>query len=299
MARTPEDYAAGGLVERRIGHRRSGSRGGGRRRTDRRMAAGIALAAVVAVAGTPARADVYTRINSKGVLEATNVPASPHDFKLAYRSKGTVVHSAGFRLRASANREFDHHIEAAAALHGVSRELVRTIIQVESAFDSLAVSTAGARGLMQLMPATARRFGVADSFDPRQNIFGGTRYLRVLLDTYGGDVSLSAAAYNAGETAVARYNGIPPYPETQGYVRRVNALLGGAVEALDASVTPALFIAPGDGNRTPRAAGASRGTAPVARRPRLSYRWKDAKGVVHLEQAPPATGEYTIIRSTD
>ena len=297
MSQTPEDSAAGGIVERRSGDRRSGSRQGGRRWTDRRTAVGVALA-TMSLAGNAARADVYTHINSKGVLEATNVPASPQDFELAYRSKGALVHSAGFRLGASTNREFDQHIEAASILHGVSRELIRAIIQVESAFDSLAVSTAGARGLMQLMPATARRFGVADSFDPRQNIFGGTRYLRVLLDTYGGDISLSAAAYDAGESAVARYNGIPPYPETRNYVRKVNALLGGAAEALDASVTPAMPISPGDGT-APRAATAFRAAAPVAKRPRIYYRWKDPKGVVHMEQAPPTTGEYTAIRSTD
>jgi soluble lytic murein transglycosylase-like protein len=192
------------VAERRKGPRRSTERGGpDRRHANRLAAAGVALAvASLTVGARTARADIYTRLNSKGVLEATNVPASPQRFKLAYRSKGTLVHSAGFRMRASSNTEFDAHIDAAAALHGVSRDLVRAIIQVESGFDNLAVSTAGARGLMQLMPATARRLGVTDSFDARQNIFAGTRYLRILLDTYGDDVSLCAAAYNAGEGAV-------------------------------------------------------------------------------------------------
>jgi hypothetical protein len=224
---------------------------------------------------------VYSRINSKGVLEATNVPANPQDFKLTYRSKGTLVHSAGFRMRASSNTEFDAHIDAAVALHAVSRDLVRAIIQVESAFDNRAVSTAGAQGLMQLMPSTARRFGVTDSFDARQNIFAGTRYLRILLDTYGGDVSLSAAAYNAGEGAVARYNGIPPFPETRSYVRKVNALLGSALDAV------------------PSVAPASHSAVPVVKRPSVYYRWTDANGFVHLEQAPPTTGAFTIIRSAD
>ena len=255
----------------------------------------MAVAALTAGA-RPARADVYTRINSKGVVEATNVPASPQDFKLTYRSKGTLVHSAGFRMGAWSNTEFAAHIDAAVALHGVSRDLVLAIIQVESAFDNLAVSTAGARGLMQLMPATARRFGVTDSFDARQNVFAGTRYLRILLDTYGGDVSLAAAAYNAGEGAVARYNGIPPFPETRNYVRKVNALLGGAVDAL-ASLAPAMFIAPGE--RTAPKPPASAPTAPVVRRPSVYYRWKDADGVVHVEQAPPTSGEFTTIRSRD
>lgn len=283
------------LAERRKGRRRSTERGASdRRHANRRAVAGVALAIEsLAVGAQTARADVYTRVNSKGVLEATDVPSEL--FKLAYRSKGTLVHSAGFYARASSNTEFDALINAAAALHGVSRDLVRAIIQVESDFDQLAVSTAGARGLMQLMPATARRLGVTDSFDARQNIFAGTRYLRILLDTYGEDVSRSTAAYNAGERAVARYGGIPPFRETQNYVRRVNALLGGAGEASAASVAPALFITPGE--TAPKAA--AQPAAPVVKRPRVHYRWKDAKGVVHLAQTPPATGEFTTIRSTD
>ena len=114
----------------------------------------------------------------------------------------------------------------------MSLDLVRAIIQVESDFDHLARSSKGAQGLMQLMPATAERFGVGDPFDPRQNIFGGVQYLRVLLDMFGGDVILASAAYNAGENAVIRYNGVPPYRETQGYVEKVRSLLGDAASAL-------------------------------------------------------------------
>jgi hypothetical protein len=168
--------------------------------------------------------------------EVTDARGGVTDFTLAYCSKGTLVRSAALRMRGST--EFDAQIYAAAALHGVRGDLVRAIIQVESDFDRQAVSAAGARGLMQLMPATARRFGVTDGFDARQNIFAGTRYLRTLLDTYGDDVSLSAAAYNAGEGAVARYGGIPPFRETQSFVRKVNALLGGVVDA-SASRAPA------------------------------------------------------------
>jgi soluble lytic murein transglycosylase-like protein len=98
-------------------------------------------------------------------------------------------------------------------------------IQTESEFDPLAVSSRGACGLMQLMPVTARRFGVSDCFDPRQNILAGTRFLKSLLTRYRGSVALSIAAYNAGESAVARHRGIPPYAQTRAYVRRVQALL--------------------------------------------------------------------------
>ena len=131
-------------------------------------------------------------------------------------------------MRRSYNGEFDHHIAAATSSYNVSLDLVRAIIQVESDFDHLARSSKGAQGLMQLMPATAARFGVNDPYDPRQNIFGGVQYLRILLDMFGGDVELAAAAYNAGENAVLRYNGVPPYRETRGYVAKVQSLLGGA-----------------------------------------------------------------------
>ena len=293
--------------ERRRGDRRQSPRGGpDRRRGDRRAAscagAFLTLAALAVV--PEARADIYTRTNQSGLTEATNLP-SGNDFKLTYRSwKGVVIHSPGFALRPSANRDFDDHIQAAATQHGISEELIRAIIQVESQFDRLAVSTAGARGLMQLMPATARSMGVVDSFDARQNIFGGARYLKQLLGRYGGDVSLTAAAYNAGEGAVARYNGIPPFKETQGYVRKVNAILGGAAASVAAEI-PALFIAAGEGSRTappPARAAAPLGRAKAAATkpgPRTYYRWKDAKGVVHMSEAPPATGEYSTIKSTD
>ena len=117
---------------------------------------------------------------------------------------------------------------------------------VESEFDQWAVSSKGARGLMQLMPATARRLGVSDSFDARQNIFGGTQYLRILLDQFGGDVALALAAYNAGPNAVLRYGGIPPYRETRGYVQKVQAQLGAGFAAPAPSSNAAAFYVPSD-----------------------------------------------------
>ena len=291
--------------DRRRGQRRQADRGGvDRRRGERRASVGAVVALAALVATPCARADIYTRVNSSGVTEATNLP-NDADFKLTYRSpKGIVIHSPGFNLRPSANHDFDHHIMAASVQHGISQDLIRAIIQVESQFDRLAVSTAGARGLMQLMPATARAMGVTDAFDARQNIFGGARYLRVLLGLYGGDISLTAAAYNAGETAVARYKGVPPYKETQDYVRKVNAILGSAV-AEAAPEIPALFIAAGDGARAPRTPARAAGVTGVAKvsavkpGPRVYYRWKDAKGVVHMTESPPSTGEYSTIKSTD
>ena len=110
---------------------------------------------------------------------------------------------------------------AAARRHSLDPDLVQAVVAVESGFRPDAVSPKGAQGLMQLMPYTARALGVKDSFDPAANLDGGTRYLRALIERYDGDVKRALAAYNAGEGAVARHGGVPPYPETMAYVRKV------------------------------------------------------------------------------
>ena len=112
-------------------------------------------------------------------------------------------------------------IRAAATRHALAPELIESVILVESNFEARAVSRKGARGLMQLMPATAARLGVRNVFDARQNVEGGVRHLRYLVDLYGGNLALALAAYNAGVEAVGRYGGIPPYAETRAYVQRV------------------------------------------------------------------------------
>jgi soluble lytic murein transglycosylase-like protein len=301
------------VADRRQGERRAASRGGAdRRQADRRMgrAGASVLAAAVALTALSAEAQIYTRRNSNGTVEATNVPDAA-DFRLTYIGKGTLIHSAAFRLRPNYNGEFNHHIDAAATLHGVSTELVRAVIQVESEFDPLARSSKGAQGLMQLMPDTARRMGVANALDPRQNIFGGVRYLRQLLDMFRGDVALTAAAYNAGENAVTRYGGVPPFRETRGYVQKVQSLLSGFVP----SVQAASFITPTTGGieaavasiRASSPTAARRPVAAPARparvtpaRPRVFYKWTDAGGVVHVGQTPPSEGiVYTMIRALD
>jgi soluble lytic murein transglycosylase-like protein len=118
-------------------------------------------------------------------------------------------------------------IDRLAAHHGVNKNLVHAMIKVESNYQPRAVSSKGAMGLMQLMPATARQYGVSDPFDPVQNLGAGIQHLRGLLDRYGkGRESLALAAYNAGEATVSRYRGIPPFRETQNYVRRILSLTG-------------------------------------------------------------------------
>jgi soluble lytic murein transglycosylase-like protein len=126
-------------------------------------------------------------------------------------------------LRLNTNA-YQSEISAASRDYGVDESIVRAIIHAESAFNPTALSRVGAQGLMQLMPATARRFGVANAFDAGQNIRGGVQYLAFLLKRFNGDLSLVAAGYNAGEGAVDKYKGVPPYSETQRYVQRVSLL---------------------------------------------------------------------------
>ena len=133
-------------------------------------------------------------------------------------------------------------IYATARRHEVNPALVAALVRAESAFNAAAVSHKGAGGLMQLMPATARRFGLneGERFDPQRNLEAGTRYLRWLLDRYEGDVAQALAAYNAGEGTVARYGGVPPYRETRDYIRRIYATLGYASSSGESSVAALL-----------------------------------------------------------
>ena len=121
----------------------------------------------------------------------------------------------------AARGQYASEIREISSRHGVDATLVESVIRAESAFNPTAVSRSGARGLMQLMPKTALALGVRDSFNPRENIEGGVRHLRYLLDRYPGNLALAVAAYNAGEGAVDAHRGVPPYAETQQYVQRV------------------------------------------------------------------------------
>jgi soluble lytic murein transglycosylase-like protein len=131
-------------------------------------------------------------------------------------------------------------VERIAGEEGVEVPLVHSVIQAESNYNSSAVSAKGAQGIMQLIPSTARRFGVSNTFDAEENIEGGVKYLKFLLDYYHGDYTKSIAAYNAGEGAVDKYNGVPPYAETQGYVRTVaKRLTAQRLQKIGNTATPA------------------------------------------------------------
>jgi Transglycosylase SLT domain len=142
-------------------------------------------------------------------------------------------HFAAQPVLAPATGPFGNLIRAAALKHGVDETLIKHLIEVESNFNPRAVSRKQAQGLMQLVPETAARYSVANIFDPAQNIDAGTHYLKDLLERYRGNLSLALAAYNAGPDMVARYGGIPPFPETQKYVRLITAKLAATTSTID------------------------------------------------------------------
>jgi soluble lytic murein transglycosylase-like protein len=174
-----------------------------------------------------ARADIYAFVDDQGVTHFSNVPTDEH-YQLVLASPPAADETGDDaqvrvnpKLLARAD-QYDTFIQEAARVADVDSQLLRAVIVVESAFDERAVSKRGARGLMQLMPATGRRYGARDLFNPLQNIRAGARYLRDLLDRYGDDLELVLAAYNAGEDAVDRYGRVvPPFKETRAYVPRV------------------------------------------------------------------------------
>jgi len=213
---------------------------------------------------TPAFAQIYSWHDAAGMLVVSDRPnpAGPSSMT-TYEVTGSKSFRATKSLKISSKSDlYDESITRHAANNGLSPDLVRAVIQVESAYDPMAISPKGAMGLMQLMPATATEFGVQNPFHPDQNIGAGVKYLKQLLTQFDNKVELALAAYNAGPGNVEKYhNVVPPFAETQAYVKRVT------------------------------------GAAPSAP-PNTIYRWMevvDGRPVTKFSNKPPATGAYEIV----
>lgn len=192
-----------------------------------RFGTALRVGALLALPVT-ASADIYQYVDADGTLHFTNSkPANAAARVYMKTAPSAPAARPGVTPFAPQDRDpgrytrFDEHIRQAASLYQIPEQLVRAVIKVESDYDPRAVSYAGARGLMQLMPETAGRLGVKDINDPRENVFGGVRYLRMLANLFNGDLELTVAGYNAGEQAVIQYGGIPPYAQTRDYVVKV------------------------------------------------------------------------------
>jgi soluble lytic murein transglycosylase-like protein len=193
------------------------------------------VAPTTSARGGGARNNYYAYTDDAGVLHVTNVPERRRGaWKLWKTLEGSrssaEAQDAGpapggsrgrVRLGAERMHRYDSHIRGAATRYQLPESLVRAVIHTESNYHAHAVSRAGAMGLMQLMPKTAKALGVSDAFDPRQNIYGGARYLRLLANRYEGQLVLVLAAYNAGAGNVDKYGGVPPFSETRAYVKGV------------------------------------------------------------------------------
>jgi soluble lytic murein transglycosylase-like protein len=209
---------------------------------------------------SPASAQIYSWRDADGKLVLSDKPRTGDAATSTYAVHGTIAVLTTDNSTAK-SAPYEAAITEHARRQQVAADLVRAVIQVESAFNPVAVSSKGAMGLMQLMPATARELGVRNPFDPDQNIRGGVAYLRRLLDRYDGNVELALAAYNAGMGNVEKYGDVPPFKETKNYVKKVTG------------ATPPVPV-------------------------NIIYKWMelvDGKPVIKFSNKPPAEGSYQIV----
>jgi len=203
-------------------------------------------------------------VNSNGRVVFTNLVGTATSPSVAVPSKTSDV------LASQVPSSLLTLVDTISANHGVDPALVRAVIKTESNFNRFAVSNKGAMGLMQLIPSTGRRYGVQDFFDPQQNVDGGVRYLKFLLEKFKGNLDLSLAAYNAGENLVERLGRIPPYPETANYVRRIRAIYKTKSTPITTPAVPEEMMAAAS---TPEA-------------PKI-FKTVDSRGVVHFSNIEP------------
>ncbi|HIJ97072.1 MAG TPA: lytic transglycosylase domain-containing protein [Desulfuromonadales bacterium] len=191
-----------------------------------KRALSCSLLICLCVVSTLANADIYRYEDDEGIVHFTDAPTDKR-FKVFMRDlKKDRELRTKLKYAGSVNpAEYEQLIKDCSQKYGVNASLVKAVIHAESGYNPNALSHKGASGLMQLMPQTAKSLKVADRFNPKDNVEGGVKYLRFLLDTFKGDVSLALAAYNAGLNNVARYGGIPPFNETRTYVNRVLAYM--------------------------------------------------------------------------
>lgn len=245
------------------------------------LRAGFLVACLFLAAVRPAAAQIYSWRDANGGLVVSNQRPAPGTKMKVYhveRVEGIrVTRPAVARLKG----DYDVLIDRNAALYSVSPELVRAVMQVESGFNPNAVSSKGAMGLMQLMPATAIELGVTNPFDPEQNIRGGVAYLRQLLNRYGNDVTLALAAYNAGPAVADKYKYRIPFSETRNYVARVRNRLDGTATAGAAQ-------------------GKARSQTPPA--PQRVYKVVEiinGRPVIKYTDTKPTTGAYELVSRRD
>jgi soluble lytic murein transglycosylase len=176
---------------------------------------GLSIFCVLSIIVSPyAHADIYVYIDSQGVMHFTNTPTS-NKYKV-YMREPIIIPQALYSLQS-----YDDVISEAARRNGIAFSLLKALIHVESYFNPKAVSKKGALGLCQIMPHNLQKLNISNPFDPWENIMGGARYLRAMLERFNNELPLALAAYNAGPTVVERYGDIPPYPETMDYVQKV------------------------------------------------------------------------------
>lgn len=225
------------------------------------MLRSLLFLAFCAALAAPADAQIYSWRDADGKLVLSDKPRPGTGPQTTYDVHGAATVRATRPFQTTKSAPYEASITEHSRRQQVAADLVRAVIQVESAFNPTAVSAKGAMGLMQLMPATAVELGVRNPFDPDQNIRGGVAYLRRLLDRYNGNVELALAAYNAGMGNVEKYGDVPPFKETRNYVKKIT----GAAPPVPVNVI---------------------------------YKWMElvnGKPVIKLSNKPPATGSYQII----